>query len=143
MAYATATELIERIAEQTVIDLTDDAGLGVINTDAVDRAFADADTEIDSYLAGRYPVPVSPAPVLLTRLSLDLATEGLYARRPHSDTPEAVVRAAKNARALLASIAANKAALPGVSEGLADGRLSGASFSADGRLFTRASQRGL
>ncbi len=143
MAYATATELIERIAEQTVIDLTDDAGLGAINTDAVDRAFADADTEIDSYLKRRYPVPVAPVPALLQRLSLDLAIEGLFTRRPHIDTPEAVVRAAKNARALLASIAANKADLPGVSEGLADGRPSGASFSADNRLFTRATQRRL
>ena len=144
MAYATLTELLQRLDEQNVILLTDDTMAAAINTDAVDRAFADADTEIDSYISARYAVPVSPVPALLQRLSLDLAIEGLYTRRPHVVTPEAVVRAAKNARSLLAMIAANKADIPGVAEADTSGTSSaGASFDAGERLFTRTSMRGL
>jgi len=144
MSYATLTELLQRLDEQTVILLSDDTMAGAVNTDAVDRAFADADTEIDSYIGARYAVPVDPVPALLQRLSLDLAIEGLYTRRPHVDTPEAVVRAAKNARTLLANIAANKADIPGVAEADTSGTTAaGASFVAGDRLFTRTTMRGM
>lgn len=144
MAYATLPLILERIDEQTVINLTDDVAADVVGQDAVDRAIADADTEIDSYIGKRYATPVDPAPPLLIRLSLDLAIEILYSRRPHVETPEAVVRAAKNARALLANIAANKADIPGLQEAdLSGTSASGASFSAEGRIFTRSSLRDL
>ncbi len=144
MSYATLNELLQRLDEQTVILLSDDTMAAMINMDAVDRAFADADTEIDSYIGGRYAVPVIPVPALLQRLSLDLAIEGLYTRRPHFDTPEAVVRAAKNARSLLAQIAANKAEIPGVAEADNSGTTAaGASFTTDERLFTRTTMRGM
>lgn len=144
MPYATAANLLERLDEQTLIDLTDDVGVGVIGEDAVTRVIADADTEIDSFIGKRYATPVDPVPPLLLRLSLDLAIEGLYARRPHVATPEAVVRAAKNARALLASIAANKADVPGLAETDNSGTAAaGASFEAGGRLFNRTSLRGM
>jgi len=144
MAYASLTELLQRLDERTVILLTDDAMAAAVDTDAIDRAFADADTEIDSYIGGRYAVPVMPVPTLLQRLSLDLAIEGLYTRRPHVETPEAVTRAAKNARSLLANIAANKAIIPGLTELDTSGTtLAGASFEAEDRLFSRTSLRGL
>ena len=144
MAYATLTELLQRLDEQSVILLTDDALAVAVDTDAVDRAFADADTEIDSYIATRYAVPMSPVPALVQRLSLDLAIEGLYTRRPHVATPEAVTRSAKNARLLLANIAANKASIPGVAELDTSGtEAAGASFEAGERLFTRTTLRGM
>lgn len=144
MAYATLTELLQRLDEQSVILLTDDALAGAVDTDAVDRAFADADTEIDSYIATRYAVPMSPVPALVQRLSLDLAIEGLYTRRPHVTTPEAVTRAAKNARLLLANIAANKASIPGATELDTTGTTAaGATFAAEERLFTRTTLRGM
>lgn len=144
MAYATLAELLQRIDERTIIGLTDDAKTGAVDADAVERAFADADTEIDSYIGGRYAVPVDPVPALLQRLSLDLGIEGLYTRRPHVPTPEAVTRAAKNARILLANIAANKATIPGIAEMDTSGAATAkASFVAEGRLFTRTSLRGM
>ncbi|GAB6191150.1 gp436 family protein [Desulfocastanea catecholica] len=142
--YSDLTALKDRLPEQTVIDLTDDGGLGVVDAGVVDRAITDADTEIDSKIGGRYPVPVAPVPALLQRLSLDLAIEILYARRPDLDTPEAVIRAAKNARLLLSEIAANKASLPGVAEATtATATGGGASFTANERLFTRSRMGGL
>lgn len=144
MAYSDLAALQQRMPEQVIIDLTDDQHTGLVNEDPVDRAIADADTEIDSYLIGRYPVPVDPPPALLQRLSLDLAVEILYARQPALDVPEAVVRAAKNGRALLARIAAKDAHLSGVAETDNSGSAAaGAVFSGPGRLFTRDSLRGM
>jgi len=143
MPYASLTLILERLDEQTVITLTDDIAADVVGQDAIARAIADADTEIDSSIGKRYATPVDPAPPLLTRLCLDLAIEILYGRRPHVETPEAVVRAAKNARILLANIAANKADIPGIQEvDLSGTGTSGASFSAEDRIFTRATLRG-
>jgi phage gp36-like protein len=144
MAYSDLTTLQQRMPEQVIIDLTDDQHTGLVNEDPVDRAIADADTEIDSYLAGRYPVPVDPASALLQRLSLDLSVEILYGRRPDLDMPEAVKTAAKNARALLARIAAKDAHLPGVAEADTSGTSSsGAMFIGNERLFTRDSLKGM
>ncbi len=144
MAYSDLTGLRQRMPEQTLIDLTDDVGAGAIDEDVTDRAIADADTEIDSYIAGRYAVPVSPVPDLLQRLSLDLAVEILYGRRPDLDMPEGVKTAAKNARALLVRIAAKQAHLPGVAEMDNSGTGSaGALFVGPGRLFTRETLKGM
>ncbi len=144
MAYSDLASLRQRMPEQTLIDLTDDVGAGAVNEDVTNRAIADADTEIDSHLAGRYPVPVDPAPDLLQRLSLDLAVEILYGRRPDIEEPKAVVNAAQNARKLLARIAAKEAHLPGVAETAASGASSsGAMFTGPDRLFTRDSLRGM
>lgn len=144
MAYSDLASLRQRMPEQVIIDLTDDQHTGLVNEEPVDRAIADADTEIDSYLIGRYPVPVDPAPALLQRLSLDLAVEILYGRQPALDVPEAVVRAAKNGRTLLARIAAKDAHLPGVAETDTSGTSSsGAMFISNERLFTRDSLKGM
>jgi len=141
--YSDLAALQQRLPEQTIIDLTDDADTGVVDSDVVDRAITDADTEIDSRLStnSRYTVPVDPVPALLVRLSLDLAIEILYGRRPDLDTPEAVIRAAKNARSLLSDIAAKKADLPGVAEATSSTSSAGASFTANDRLFTRDKMR--
>jgi phage gp36-like protein len=142
--YSDLIALKERLPEQTIIDLTDDAGLNVVDPEGVDRAIGDADTEIDAKIGGRYTVPVTPVPPLLQRLSLDLAIEILYGRRPDLETPEAVIRAAKNARLLLSEIAAGKASLPGVAEDTTDSTSgAGASFTANERLFTRSRMGGL
>ncbi|WP_051554371.1 gp436 family protein [Desulfobulbus elongatus] len=144
MAYSDLAALQERVPAQTLIDLTDDAGADQVDQGVIDRAVADADTEIDSYLAGRYRVPVAPVPDLLRRLSLDLAVEILYGRRPDIDVPKSVASAAQNARSLLRRIAAKEAHLPGVSEADASGSSNaGAMFIGPGRLFTRSALKGM
>lgn len=143
MAYTTLERLLERMPQSVLVDLTDESEAGVIDEAMIDRAIGDADTEIDSSIGKRYATPVDPVPALLARLSLDLAIEILYSRRSHVATPEAVVRAAKNARTLLANIAANKADIPGIQEADRSGTsAAGASFNASDRLFSRASVRG-
>ena len=46
----------------------------------IDEAIADADGEIDGYLAKRYAVPISPAPKIINICSKDIAVYNLFSR---------------------------------------------------------------
>lgn len=46
----------------------------------VEAAIADADAEIDGYLAKRYRVPLNPAPRILNKFSKDIAAYNLFTR---------------------------------------------------------------
>ena len=81
MAYCTQADLLEQISEDVLIQLTDDEDAGVVDTDMVTRAIADADAEIDSYCGTKYEVPFSPVPVMVRKYSVDIAIYNLYARR--------------------------------------------------------------
>jgi phage gp36-like protein len=81
MAYSTQTDIEEQLSQSELIQLTDDAGSGSVDTSVVSRAIADADDEVNSYLQERYAVPVSPAPGLVRKLSVDIAIYNLFARR--------------------------------------------------------------
>jgi phage gp36-like protein len=80
--YSIVNDLIERLSESELIDLASetenlDAGaLAIINT-----CIADADVEIDSFLAPLYPTPLNPVPPLITKISAELAIVNLYKKR--------------------------------------------------------------
>ena len=84
MPYCTQEDILKQLDEETLIQLTDDAGAGEIDTDVVDRAIADADEEIDSYLAIKYSLPFSATPNLVRRVSVTLAIGNLYSRRENT-----------------------------------------------------------
>lgn len=88
MAYSTQTDLEEQISQTELIELTDDAGSGSVDTSAVARAIADADAEIDSYCGSRYTMPFSPVPVMIRKLSVDIAVYNLFSRRAVLKIPE-------------------------------------------------------
>ena len=81
MSYCTQADILEQLDEDVLIQLTDDDDLGAVDSDAVTRAIADADAEIDSYCGTRHTLPFSPVPVMVRKLSVDLAIYNLYARR--------------------------------------------------------------
>lgn len=81
MPYSTQSDLLEQLEENVLIQLTDDSGSGEVDVSAVDRAIADADAEIDSYCGTRYTVPFSPVPVMIRKLSVDIAIYNLFSRR--------------------------------------------------------------
>lgn len=78
MAYATPNDLVARYGETELIQLTDRAGAGEVDTAIVDQAIADAEALIDGYLSGRFPVPLSPVPLVLVGYACDLARARLY-----------------------------------------------------------------
>ncbi len=109
MAYCTLTDILERVPEELLIQLTDDAGAGAVEASVVARAIADADAEINGYLGSRLAVPLDPAPVLLRKLSVDMAVYHLHARR--AGAPEEWRQRYEDARRLLNDVARGRVSL--------------------------------
>jgi phage gp36-like protein len=76
--YTTQADIVDRYGTEELIQLTDRAGLGVIDVAVLDRAIADANAEIDGYLATRYQLPLAETPPALTRIASDIARYLLY-----------------------------------------------------------------
>lgn len=84
--YATLDDMETRYSAAQLIQLTDDAGAGVINVAAVQAALDDAAVEINSYVAAVYALPLTQPEPNLTRYACDVAFYFL-----HRDlAPEAV-----------------------------------------------------
>ncbi len=108
MAYATRRELIDR--------LTDAVATSLSASDAViDEALAGADGEVNSYLAGRYRVPVdaghTQAASLLRTATLNLAEWQLWTRRGR-EIPPRIQDARQASIGWLRDLAAGRAVLP-------------------------------
>jgi phage gp36-like protein len=110
MAYAVLNDLVQMVPEEELAQLTAEAG-ELPDPAVAAEAIARADAEIDSYLAVRYRVPVSPAPDRLKALSVDLALYHLYSRR--GVAPEVRRRAYEDAVAFLKLVAAGQAVIEG------------------------------
>jgi phage gp36-like protein len=113
MAYCTRSDIEKQIPEEILIQLTDDEGTGLVDTDNVDRAIEDADDEIDSFLALAYSLPLASVPGLVRRMSVDLAVCNLYGRRPHLTIPDTRKERCDADRKLLEKIGAGKLSLGG------------------------------
>jgi len=77
MPYCTGQDLIDNFGEAELIQLTDNAGTGVINADALNKAIGRADSKIDRYLAGRSDLPLLAGSVV--DLACDIARYYLHA----------------------------------------------------------------
>ena len=109
MTYATQADLTARFGEDELIQLTDRSGAGTVDASVVNAALADADALINGYLAGRYGVPVSPVPALLTRIACDLARHQLHGKA----TTDSVTAAQEQALRMLRDLASGTAVLTG------------------------------
>jgi phage gp36-like protein len=94
--YSTLDDIKKLAPEDTLIQLSDDEGLGTINQARVDEAIEQADAEIDSYCGGRYSVPFSTTPDIVKKLSVDIAIYNLYSRKVE-EIPETRAQRYKNA----------------------------------------------
>lgn len=82
MAYTTTQRIIDAITLQSLIHLTDDTNQDAVGAAVVDAAITSADTLIDTYLGGRYAIPVAaPVPDVIVKISTDLTIYNLYLRR--------------------------------------------------------------
>lgn len=73
MTYATKANMLARFGEAEVIALTDRANLGVVDDTVLAGALAEADAEIDPYLAPRHVLPLASVPKILTGFACDIA----------------------------------------------------------------------
>lgn len=106
MAYCTLTDLVDRYGETEVLAYADRDRDGLADAAMVDGVLADVDAEIDTYLAGRYALPLSDTPRVLVRIACALVREALAlanGARLDDQTPER--SSANAARAMLRDIA--------------------------------------
>lgn len=111
MAYCTQSDLLERISEAALIQLTDKTESDEIDASAVARAIADADAEIDGYCGSRHTLPFSPVPVMIRKISVDIAIYNLYGLNPTLTLPEDIQKRYDNATRFLRDVATGKVTL--------------------------------
>jgi phage gp36-like protein len=78
MSYATQQDLVDRFGGREISGLSGGTDGSTIIATPVARALADADSEIDAYLAARYALPLSPVPAVVLRLAADIARYRLW-----------------------------------------------------------------
>lgn len=140
MPYATQTDLEERFGADELVMLTDrsDPPSGNVDETVVTRALTDADAEINAYLSARYPVPLSPVPTVIVRIACDIARYFLFEDR----VTDLVRQRYEDAVALLKGIAAGKVSIGPDPNGGQPPVSGGASFSGQGRVFSRDTMGG-
>lgn len=134
MTYATATDLLDRFAAEEIAQRADRSiprlvtapmlvtaaaggSLAAYTADeqaaaaavlvSLNQALADADSDIDGYVATRYSVPLEPVPAVITRLACDLARYYLY----DDQATETIQKRRDSAQAVLRDISAGKVSL--------------------------------
>ena len=139
MSYAGQQDLIDRFGAGELQELADRDNDGVIDAAVVADALADADALIDSYIAGRYDLPLAATPPRLIDVASDIGRYKLYKDEP----TETVATRYKDAVSFLRDVSAGKASLdvggaaPPAAAGGDTVRTSG-----DGRAFTAADMEG-
>lgn len=83
MAYCSRQDLVDRIGEDLLKDLTDREAAGRVNEARVAQSITAASAEIDSYAGERYPVPLSPVPDTVRARAVDIAIYRLLVARGH------------------------------------------------------------
>jgi len=85
MPYCTKSDIVNlEVPEEKLAQLTGD-GEGAVNDDVVAAAIEAADSEIDTYLAGRYTVPLSVVPAAVKRASVCIAVYIMHRRLRRKD----------------------------------------------------------
>lgn len=137
--YASIADMRARIADDILIQLTDDALLGVIDEGALQRAINQAINTVQGYVAAFYAPadPADTAPALLTDLTCDIAYARLYRG---SNPPEHVEKKQKDALAMLRDISKGFVKIDQGVEAIPE-REGMILTSGDVRLFTRESLR--
>lgn len=73
MTYATQQNMVDRFGEREVIALTDRDNVGVVDATVLDKALQSADSEINTYLAARYSLPLISTPLVVRDFACDIA----------------------------------------------------------------------
>ena len=134
MGYATLQDMLDRFGETELAQLSDRTGTGTaIDQMVVDAKLADADGEIDAYLAQRYTLPLASVPPVLKRIATDLARYHLYDDR----ATEQVTKRYTDAIAFLKDVAKGLAGIGVDPGGTAPAASTAPEFTANDPVFNR------
>ena len=111
----------------------------------IEGAIADADAEIDGYLAKRYAVPLSPAPKVINKFSKDIAVYNLFSRIgiDESTDQKTYLNRYNAAIKFFELVADGKVSIGTEADDPASAAATGFSAKSNTRLFTRGSMRGM
>ncbi len=111
----------------------------------IDSAIADADGEIDGYLAKRYNVPLSTIPKVINKFSKDIAIYNLFSRMGIEKDSDAEIYLTRYNAAIkfLTLVAEGKVSIGTETEDPASAAATGFTVKSSPRLFSRSSMRGL
>ncbi len=111
----------------------------------IDEAIADADGEIDGYLAKRYAVPITPAPKIINKCSKDIAVYNLFSRIgiDESTDQKTYLNRYNQAIKFLTLVAEGKVSLGAESDNPTTAAVTGFSVKSNPRLFSRNTLRGM
>lgn len=133
MGYAAKQDMIDRFGEDELIQLTDRNNAGVIDDAVLNGALADADAQIDPYLASRYSLPLAGTPVVIKRVACNLARYFLY----DDAATEQVQKAFDQGISFLKSISKGEVSLGLDDGGAAPTTADNAEMQSGGRIFSR------
>lgn len=104
--YINLSDLKIYIPERILIQVSNNDNRAItINEEAVNQTILEASELIDGFLHGRYELPLSPVPTMVTRLCKDISRYFLYQNRPDGqDLPKAVTQAYDNSMKILKEI---------------------------------------
>jgi phage gp36-like protein len=95
MAYIDSTDMEDRFGLVELVQLTDRANTGDVDDLILQRAMDDAEAEANSYLRGRYAIPVSPVDGMLRAAVADMARYRLYDEQATEQVTERYNRAVR------------------------------------------------
>lgn len=87
MPYCAQADIEKRISQADIIALTDDTGTKAVNTTNLGEAITRADNRINGALRGKFAVPLTTVPGMITEIAVDLVVYHLYTRRPSIEFP--------------------------------------------------------
>ena len=150
MAYCTVAEVLDMLKEDMLNVIigdnyieNEDERIQAI-TPIVEQAIADADAEIDGYLAKRYKVPFEKTPQVINKFAKDIALYNMVSRKGvnENDREKTYLTRYNAAIAFLTKVAEGRISI-GVSENnTEDAARIGFSMSNSPRLFSRGSMKG-
>ena len=108
MPYCTLVDLIDRAGEAEILQVADRDMDGVADTAVIDAAIGAAGDQIDAYLAGRFALPLDPAPAIVGTWAVSIARYLLH----RDGAPDHVVRDQRDALSALRDAASGRLSLP-------------------------------
>ena len=110
--YSTYSDLVKASSENDIVQLSDDNHDRASDAGVVEEAISKADAIIDSYIGGRYRVPLTEVPRIIGDISAQLAIYFLYERRHRANMPASIMEIYKNLIARLKDIHEGRTSLP-------------------------------
>lgn len=138
--YATRQDMVDAFGERECISLTDRDFTGQIDDHVMDVKLTQASAEIDSYLAGRYPIPWPDTPGILVGRCCDIVRYLLCGAGTQST--DEIRERYEDARRYFEKVAAGTITLGKLPNGEVVESTERVRFSSAGRNFGRDSTNG-